>query len=174
MAPVAASSIQLFAGKYQVTNQFRDLSVPMSAEIFDDTRFGDLAKKKNSGMRDGGFSASGYWSGAANEIDQILSEQFGAANLITATFGDTVGDRARLMSAVENKWDILGKLGGQVAVNLEADADGGVWAGVVLHRAGVTESRRQHWRHGLGQRRFDRQWLSGHAARLGNPGLGDR
>jgi hypothetical protein len=106
----------------------------MAVALLDNTRFGDTAKTKVADLDDGAFSASGYWSGTLNEIDDILRQIIATTKEITVRWGAAaVGVRCSIMQGVQAKYDIIGQLGSLVAVKIEAATTGAVYSGLLLH-----------------------------------------
>lgn len=138
---VSGNNAKLYVAQYDITADFRDMEWERSVEAIDTTTFGATSHARIPGLFDGSLSASGYWSGGADEIDERLAGIFGAAGkLVSAYFnGDVIGSPGILAGAIVGKYSIGAQVGGAVTVGVEFTPGSTVnlLAGMSLHAMGA-------------------------------------
>lgn len=104
-------------------------SIPMEKETAETTVFGNAAKTRLSGLRDGSMSFEGFFDGAALAADVIFEALL--TRLTEALFedwpaGDALGAIGYCMEAFETSYEVTGSVGDVVGISVEAEADAGI------------------------------------------------
>ena len=135
MSSIHGKNIVVLYGGYNLSGYLNDISVPREVDTVDVSTFGATNKQYIPGLADGSASGSGFWSGAAGEVDAVLAATFGTANNVLSVGygGTTLGNRGDLMSGIHSSYEVAGSIGDAVGVSFELQASGGVYSGVFLH-----------------------------------------
>jgi hypothetical protein len=112
----------------------------ISVETAETTCFGSSAKSYVVGLRDGTVSVGGFFDGAANAVDQVITTALGSETASVVSIADagagTIGNRALVCQAMDTSYQITSAVGDAVAVSAEFQVDGtgssGAYRGVVL------------------------------------------
>jgi hypothetical protein len=123
----------IYLGGYDLTAYFNDVSVNREADLAETSTFGNTAKTFLAGLKDAVASLAGFFDGAANAVDERLNAMFAQSTVCSFFWaGDTIGNRAMLMSGIENSYEIGASVGDAVGVSAEIQASGGADSGVSL------------------------------------------
>lgn len=137
MAFQHAKSTVVLWDEFNLSGYFDDLKIMQDLDTAKTTTFGSAFKTILAGMKDGSLSASGLFDPLTGASDEVLAARLAASAtpIITASREamDAVGDRAELLTGMETKYEISGKVDSAVAVSVSVQANGGVDRGVVLH-----------------------------------------
>lgn len=135
--PVHGKDTKILVGTYDVSAFFNSYESTGSVESAETTTFGKSRKTRIAGLHDGSASMQGFWDGATDAIDAILSAAFGAGNPQILTVGRAglaaVGARAELLSALQTQYQRSSAVGGAVALTASLEGDDGLDHGLVLH-----------------------------------------
>ena len=137
MAFIHGKSTIVLQNEYNLSSYFNDVSTSRSIETAETTAFGNSAKTYIVGLQDGTISLSGMFDGAANAIDQEMSDIIGTENggIITVAVGGSlaVGERVLTAQGDLTSYEVSAPVGDVVAANAEFQVDGGVGNGISLH-----------------------------------------
>jgi hypothetical protein len=137
---VSGQNAKLYVAQFDVTADFRDLEWERSVEPIDVTTFGALSYARIPGLKDGTLSASGYWSGDVDEVDERLAAVYAVTGKLVSAYmnGDNVGSPGVLTGSIASSYSIGAQVGGAVAVGLEFTAGSSVpvLSAVSLHAMG--------------------------------------
>lgn len=131
---------KVFINGYDLTTFFTSHDSTEEVDMAETSTFGTNAKTYIPGMRDATLSLEGYFDGAVDAVDQVLSAAMGQNNGVLTVFpqGDTVPAAGFGFRANEKSYDVSGDVGGVVSVSVEAQSTVGRER-VLAHHAMSTE-----------------------------------
>lgn len=141
MAFVHGKGTSVLLNAFDLSAYLNSADQTISVETAETTTFGSSSKSYVAGLRDGTVSLSGFFDGAANAVDSVISTALGSATssvLSVADEGLTIGNRALIVQAIDTSYQITGAVGDVVSISAEFQADGtgtggsGQYRGVVL------------------------------------------
>lgn len=141
MAFVHGKGTSVLLNSFDLSAYLNSADQTISVETAETTTFGSSSKSYVAGLRDGTVSLSGFFDGAANAVDSVISTALGSATssvLSVADEGLTIGNRALIVQAIDTSYQITGAVGDVVSISAEFQADGtgtggsGQYRGVVL------------------------------------------
>lgn len=106
------------------------------------TTFGNDSRTYIVGHRDGTFSLQGFYDGSTDAVDDVLQPILGTEDgshiLVQQGYdaADSVGLRVQFAKAEASNYTITEPVDGVVAISYDAQADGGLFGGVILHQPG--------------------------------------
>lgn len=122
---------------YDLSQYFNDASTSRSVDTAETSAFGSSAKTYITGLQDGTISLSGMFDGAANAIDQEMTDILGVdgGGVITIAVGGSLALGQRVISALGDltSYEVSAPVGDVVAANAEFQVDGGVGNAISLH-----------------------------------------
>lgn len=123
--------------EFNLSTFFDDLKTTQELDLAKTTTFGTAFKTIVAGAKDGSLSVSGLFDPLAAGSDVVLAAALSASATPIITCSresmDAVGDRAELLTGMETKYEISGKVDGAVGVSASVQANGGLDSGRVLH-----------------------------------------
>jgi len=125
---------KIYLGGYNLSGFHNSMALEYGAEMLDDTVFGNAGTRSNKpGMKTFSFTGGGFWD---STMDAPLFARIGAVREVMsfAEDGDTVGDRAYTVRAVNGKYNPLsGEVGALLPFEMDAmSANSPLVRGVVL------------------------------------------
>jgi hypothetical protein len=141
MAFVHGKGTSVLLNAFDVSAFLNSADQTISVETAETTCFGSSSKSYVVGLRDGTVSVGGYFDGAANAVDSVLSTAIGSTAssvLSIADEGLTIGNRCLVAQAIDTSYQITGAVGDAVSVSAEFQVEGtgtggsGAYRGVVL------------------------------------------
>ena len=122
---------------YDLSQYFNDASTSRSVDTAETSAFGSSAKTYITGLQDGTISLSGMFDGAANAIDQEMTDILGVdgGGVITIAVGGSLALGQRVISALGDltSYEVSAPVGDVVAANAEFQVDGGIGNAISLH-----------------------------------------
>ena len=112
---VYRQAVMLF-GEVDITAALHELGIDYSAEMLDETTFGDDTRINKGGLFSASISGSGYFDGAVG-IEAVMWPDVGSDDAIVAVFpdgiteGSTTTGRGYAMKGVLDKFDVGGSVG---------------------------------------------------------------
>ena len=116
MSTIVYRSAKLLIEGTELTGALHDLSMEYSAEMLDETTFGDDTRIRKGGLKMGSISGAGYFDGAIG-TEAVLFPNTGTDDVILSIFPDTIVEgglssgRGYAMKGVLDKFDMGGKVG---------------------------------------------------------------
>lgn len=133
---IHGKSAVILHNEYNLSAYFNDVSASRSVETAETTAFGNSAKTYITGLADGTLSLSGMFDGAANAIDQELTDVIGAAGdsvvSVSVSGVTTIGTRMYSLGGKLTSYEISAPVGDVVAASAEYQANGGIGNAVSL------------------------------------------
>ncbi len=129
-------TVDIIAGKYDVTQFFQKGSIKGSIAMADDTNLSDTALRYRPGRHSGSLSLDGLYSDGATEFTDIAEEVFGVAGstyMVFPTGYSTVGADVAMMRGTWATHKIEVGDDGNVSAAAEVIATSGLEPGRVLH-----------------------------------------
>lgn len=107
---------RIFVDGFELSADFESIEVAFSAEMLDETTFGDSTRIRKGGLTMADVSGSGYWNGAAGAVDRILFDIVGSDNKIITVFANGISegtstDKGFSMKGVVSDYNIGGSVG---------------------------------------------------------------
>lgn len=130
-------STRLFFDQYDLSSMFRSAGVTVPVDVAETSAFGTQNKTYVTGMKSGGVSAEGMFSGAAGEVDAVLEGVLGVEPksnlLVTPDGGAILGRRVWMGQVIETSYGVTAPVSDIVSVSAEFQVDAGVDFGYLLH-----------------------------------------
>ena len=127
MAFSYGSAAKVYAGGYNLTTFLSSAGIPLAADTGEVSAFGSTAKAYIAGLKDGTFSAEGYYDGSASAVDVVVSGALGVADTVFCYLpaGDAVGAYGYGFLGIDTAYEVQTPVDGVAAVSMEAQASGG-------------------------------------------------
>jgi len=138
MAFIHGKSAGVLYGAYDLSPFFNEASMSQSVETAETTTFGSGAKSYITGLKDGTFSLSGMFDGAAAGIDEVISASIGDGVNVPITVVPqqattmAVSDVSFSGETLETSYEVSSPVGDVVSANAEGQITGGMDRGVIL------------------------------------------
>lgn len=136
MAFLHGKSALILHNEYNLSGYFNEVSSNRTVETAETTAFGNSAKTYITGLVDGTLSLSGMFDGAANAIDQELTDVLGVAadSVISVSVSGvtTIGTRMISLGGKLTSYDVSAPVGDVVAATAEYQANKGIGNAVSL------------------------------------------
>jgi len=141
MAFIHGKSAVVLQNEFNLSAYFNDISISRSIETAETTAFGSTAKSYIVGLIDGTLSLSGMFDGAANAIDQEMTDVLGvnAGAIISASVSGvtTIGTRMISTTGKLTSYEVTAPVGDVVSANAEFQASDGIGNAVSLAALGA-------------------------------------
>ena len=116
MATIFYRNARIFIDGYDLSADFSSIGVMYSAEILDETAFGDTTRIHKGGLKVADVEGGGHWDAAAGHVDQVMFGIVGTDDKIISVFanGITEGvatDMGFSMKGVVETFDLSGDPG---------------------------------------------------------------
>ena len=118
---------KIFVDGFELTGDFESIELAYSAEILDETTFGDTTRIHRGGLKVADVSGSGFWSGDAGQVDRILFDVVGVDDKVITIFANGItegsnanGDLGFAMKGVVSEYNIGGGVGAMLPFNFAA------------------------------------------------------
>ncbi len=130
-------NIDVYANGYDLTGYFDSIDQGGTAKTAETTTFGSTADTFVAGTKNGTLSAEGFFDGAANAVDAILSAALaGAVNWLWWPQNDNIGNYGYGMAALETSYSVKGSISAAVRVAVAAQSNVGIERVRSLHALG--------------------------------------
>jgi hypothetical protein len=126
---------KVLVGNYDLSTYLNEASASQQVETGETTTYGKDAKTYIVGLSDGTISMGGMFDGAANAVDEVLSNLLGDANgavITIAPEGLAHGRRLKSASTLSTSYEISSPVADVVSVSAEAQVTGGISNAVSL------------------------------------------
>tara|TARA_R100001594_G_scaffold15142_1_gene31891 strand:- start:2989 stop:3705 length:717 start_codon:yes stop_codon:yes gene_type:complete len=125
MATFVQTNVGLYYGGYSLASNFNAIGLNMSANMVDDTVYGDIFQSNTSGLSSVNLEAEGYWDSTP---DSVLNTSLGVADTVTSVtpVDQAVGSPAlftKLMSSEYNPMAV-GTVGEMMGFRLSGESQG--------------------------------------------------
>ena len=113
MATVHYRNAKIFAAGYDLSGDHNMIGVELSAEMLDETCFGDTTRIRKGGLTLANVTGAGFWDASAGHVDAILFGQVGVDDVVVLVFpnGITEGSLTDMgfgFKGVVEKYDLKG------------------------------------------------------------------
>lgn len=137
MAFIHGKSVSVIHGVTDLSSFLNEASTARQVDTAETTTFGAAGGGKTyiTGLKDGTLSCSGLFDGASTAVDAVLTASLGSDSLSPVTYapeGFAVGSRVSVLQAKSTSYQVSSPVGDVVSVSYDAQADGGIDAGVSL------------------------------------------
>ena len=135
MAPVHGKSAKLFWGGFDLTSFGKEITSEGTADVADDTAFGDNSKSYIPGLKDGTLSAGGIYEAQASGSAQVLEGILGIADseICYLPEGDAISKLGYGLLSIPTKVAVSSPIDNIVAWNAEAQSSVGKEQILSLH-----------------------------------------
>lgn len=138
MAFIHGKGLDILANEFDMSQYFNQASTARTVETAETTTFGKTAKTYITGLMDGTLSLSGLFDGAANAVDQEITDVLGqnsgyvvSVDLNGNSFA--IGTRVISLLGKLTSYEISAPVGDVVSVSSEFQSDEGVGNAISLH-----------------------------------------
>jgi hypothetical protein len=142
MAELVWTNAKLWLDGYDLSGSMNAIALEHSAELVDNTAFGDATRSRLGGLKNITMQADGYWNGGADQVDDVLFSRVGQTQ-IPVTLGPIAGADGEVgygFLAAQGAYAPGGALGEMLAFTVNAEADGDLVRGTIMHNAARTAS----------------------------------
>ena len=128
MATQVLSDAKIYVGEHDLSGDHNAVALDYSAELLDDTVFGDATRSKKGGLKVVGFSGEGLWSGGADLVDDALFANIAVADvpITVVPAGETLANACYLFRANSGSYEVGGAVGEMMRFSVSAEGSGGV------------------------------------------------
>jgi len=141
MAFIHGKGTITLCNEFDLSSYFNEASVSRSIETAETTTFGKSAKTYITGLQDGTLSLGGMFDGAANAIDQELTDVLGVDTGMVITVAPSgslvIGQPVLSMLGKLTSYEVSAPVGDIVSASSEFQSNEGVGAGFSLHALGA-------------------------------------
>lgn len=139
MATLIMNNSKLWLAEYDLSGDLNSIAVDYSAEMHDDTVFGDTTRTRKGGLKAAQFSLSGYWDGTTD--GEMFNEMGVTDQPITgAPETGADGEVAYSMNATFAEYSFSGSIGDLLPFNVTAESSDALVQGTIMHNATRTSS----------------------------------
>lgn len=135
MGSVAGKGIRIYMNGHDLSSFFNSMTGPTeSVDTSETTTFGDEAKTHLPTLTSATMSFDGYFDGAANAVDSVVSAALGVGGdeVISLPGGDAAGNLAYSMVSQITSYENSGSVDGMVETSLECQSNVGAERTIVL------------------------------------------
>ena len=127
MATQVLSDARIYVGEHDLSGDHSAVSLDYSAEMLDDTVFGDTTRSKKGGLKVVGLSGEGLWSGGADLVDDALFANIAVADVPVTVVpgGETLANACYLFRANSGSYEFGGAVGEMLRFSVSAEGSGG-------------------------------------------------
>jgi hypothetical protein len=114
---------RIYVGGYDLSGDHNNVGLSVSAEMLDETAFGDSTRIRKGGLKVVDVTGAGHWDGSAGHVDAILFDLVGVDDQIVTVFanGLTEGvatDMGFSTKGVVDKYNVKGDVGSLLGFDL--------------------------------------------------------
>lgn len=135
---------KLWADGYDLTGDLSGMALEMSAEMQDDTVFGDVSRSNVPGLIDFRHQHEGVWNAGAGEPDDVLQANFSLADVLAsiAPVDGSVGSLVYFMLTTQGQYQFGGQVGdlNRFSVNLAASGGAKSVRGQIAENANLAST----------------------------------
>ena len=129
MPTVHFRNAKIFVGGYDISGDSSSVAVAYSAEMLDETAFGDTTRIHKGGLLDMQASIGGFWDALAGHVDAILWGIVGTDDQIVTVFANgitegTSTDKGFSCKGVLESYNLSGDVGALLAFDASIQARG--------------------------------------------------
>lgn len=116
MATIHFRNAKILVGGFELSGDFNAIQVAFSAEMLDETAFGDSTRIHKGGLLVCDITGGGWWDGAAGHVDRILFDLVGDDDEIITVYANgitegTSTDKGFAMKGVVETYNLKGDPG---------------------------------------------------------------
>lgn len=116
MATLHFKSAKIFVDGYDLSGDHASVNAAFSAEMLDETAFGDSTRIHKGGLTVADITGSGYWNTSAGTADRILFDIVRSDDKVVTVFANgitegTSTDRGFSMKGVVESYNVSGDVG---------------------------------------------------------------
>lgn len=125
MATTHFRNAKILVAGYDISGDSNTINVEFSAEMLDETSFGDSTRIRKGGLTIGNINGGGFVDGTAGHVDVVAFSLVGVDDSVIFVFanGITEGsltDMGFAMKGVVEKYDLNGDVGSLLGFDLSA------------------------------------------------------
>lgn len=138
MAVQVLQDCKLLVAGYDLSGKMNALALDYSADMVDDTTFGDTTRSRLGGLKNVTAQHNGYWDGTG--LDDILFNRIGLAGevMTIAPAALTAGNRAFTFKSTLGEYAPGGAVGDMFAFSVSGESSDSLVRGTVLFNNTVT------------------------------------
>jgi hypothetical protein len=137
MATQVLTDVKLYTGEYDLSGDMSAIALNYTAELVDDTVFGDDTRSRAGGLKNVSLSAEGFWNGGTGAVDDVLFDNIGVADVPVTVVpgGETLANPCYLFRAIHGNYTPGASIGEMLRFSVSAEGSGGVGVvrGNLLH-----------------------------------------
>jgi len=134
MANAHGKTVAIFLGDTNVSGFLNANDITVNSELADTTNYSDEDRTHLAGLITGSATLGGHYDGAANAIDEELTNSLKTSTLLSVAYGAALSDRWVGMQIQASDYTISPPVGDVSVISYTAQADdAGVSRGTVLH-----------------------------------------
>jgi hypothetical protein len=131
---------KVYVNKFDLTCYLNSVEGPAEADTAEVTTFGKDSKVYIPGLKDGTFSAEGFYDGSADAVDEVISEALAEENLVSwYPANDDVGEVGYAGKVINTSHGVASTVDNASNVSVEGQITGGRERVVSLHALGIEE-----------------------------------
>ncbi len=143
MATQVVQNSKIWLDQFNLSSDLNSLAIDYSAEMLDDTVFGDDTRSNKGGLKKVSMSMAGFWQAGTDLVDEVLfSTLFSVADApcsISPEAGAS-GERAFLFQSIVGEYGQSGSIGDLYKFTATAQGTGKLIRGLVGINSTVTAS----------------------------------
>ncbi|NOZ27962.1 MAG: hypothetical protein GXP39_07920 [Chloroflexi bacterium] len=133
------SQAKVYANGYDLSSYLSQFSASGSADTAEVTTFGKSAKVYIAGLKDATFSGEGFYDGATDAVDAVLSAALGVDDVVWVWLpqGDGFGNDGYGFECIETSYEVSSPVDGATTVSVEGQSSSGMERLDTLHALGA-------------------------------------
>jgi hypothetical protein len=135
MAFKHGKNTKVLSNQYDISAYLNESSTNESVETGETTTYGNDAKTYLVGLRDSTISMSGFFDGATDAVDEIMSAAIGNSTDSVITFapeGLSLGSRVTTLNAIETSYELSSPVADVVSISFEGQTNDMLDRGISL------------------------------------------
>lgn len=129
MATVHYRNARIFAGGYDLSGDHNQLGIDLSAEMLDETCFGDTTRIRKGGLTVASITGAGFWDASAGHVDALLFSDVGVDDVPVLVFPNgitegTATERGFGFKGVVEKYNLKGDVGSLLSFDMQINGRG--------------------------------------------------
>ena len=141
MSFVHGKSTKVFINEFDLTEYFNSADASADCDTAEVTTFGKNSKVYIAGLKDGTFSAEGFYDDSSDEVKEVLNEALGADNLVSV-FYDTaaIGKRGNAANVINTSSSVSSTVDDGSNISVDGQVTGGRKSVISLHPMGEEDT----------------------------------
>jgi hypothetical protein len=138
MTTLVLKDQKLYFDGFNLTGDMNAIAINYSADMIDETTFGDSTHTMKGGLKTATMAHEGFWEGGTDKVDDVLFTNIGVADKPITVGVETGadGELAYMMEAILAEYTPGGSVGELFAFSVAAEAsEEGLVRGTIMHTA---------------------------------------